>query len=90
VTAYVQRVLTPRVLQLEAALSAANRHVLAACQPPEGLLVRCTDLSGRQDSAVAGVLRAQALVLSGTSQSFATYQSSCRIPRGRGNCRRCG
>jgi hypothetical protein len=73
VTAYVQRVLSPRVLQVEGALATANRQVLTHCQPPEGDLARCTDLSSRMGGgAVVGVLTTQALVLSGASHSFDT------------------
>jgi hypothetical protein len=71
VTAYVQRVLTMHVLQLESALATANRQVLTYCQPPEMVLARCTDLSGHAGSdQVAEVLTAQAHILSGASQSL--------------------
>jgi hypothetical protein len=75
-TAYVEHVLTPRVQQLEAALATANRQVLAYCQPPEMILVRCTDLSGRLGSGGNGTmteaLMAQALVLTGASHGLDT------------------
>jgi hypothetical protein len=70
----LQRSLTPLVLQLEGALATANRQVLLYCQPPAMVLTRCTDLtsslSSGETSAVAAVLTAQALVLSGASQGF--------------------
>jgi hypothetical protein len=72
VTAFVQTTLTPRVLAVENAVALANRQVLLYCQPPEMVLVRCTDLMGHHSgsSTVAGVLTAEARVLTGASHGF--------------------
>jgi hypothetical protein len=75
VTAYVQRVLTPRVLQLEGALATANRQVLAYCAP-HGLAVNvCFEGNvSAQDPALLALGQAldeQSLVLTQVSAGVA-------------------
>jgi hypothetical protein len=76
VAAFVRTALAPRVLVVEGALATTNQQVVTYCQPPEMVLVRCTDLTVRQGSGSSGVLAAvltaQARVLGEASEGFDT------------------
>jgi hypothetical protein len=75
VTPYVQRVLAPRVLELEGALATANRQVLAYCAPRGQEVSVCFEGNvNAQDSALLTLgqaLDTQSLVLTQVSADLA-------------------
>jgi hypothetical protein len=76
VTTYVQRVLAPRVLELEVALATANRQVLAYCAPRGQAISVCFEGTVNvQDSALLALglaLDTQSLVLTHVSADIAS------------------